>query len=220
MDLGCGEGEFSCFLASLGADVTALDISEMNINITSLRAKRNNLRLRTVVADVCNTYLQNASFDIIVGKALIHHLTEYEEQKLYHEVFRLLRPNGIAIFHESLQNSALLEFLRTLIPVNQKNDPRPSRLSKSWKEYIQNDPHPDRPNTSKHYRNILNSIQCDYKINIDIMELGIFSRLDRLTSNTRIRRWIHNFDYKIKSFIPFNRLLSRDIIITLRKWNI
>lgn len=34
LDLGCGEGHWSCYLASLGAQVTALDISEINIKIT------------------------------------------------------------------------------------------------------------------------------------------------------------------------------------------
>src|SRR5262249_42305386 len=214
-DLGCGEGDFSCYLASLGAAVTALDIFEMNINITRLRAERKLLpKVKTKEGSCIDTGVPDGSFDVIVGEAIIHHLTVEEELLLYPEVLRLLNANGVAIFMESLHNSPAIEFLRTLVPVLQKHDPRPSRLSKSWNEYVSNDPHPSRPNTTKHYRNVFGNF--NFK-RVELEEVGILSRLDRITTNRKLCRWIHDFDYKVKKFIPFNSKLSRNIIITLYK---
>jgi 2-polyprenyl-3-methyl-5-hydroxy-6-metoxy-1,4-benzoquinol methylase len=215
LDLGCGEGKWSCYLASLGAEVVALDISEMNLKITELRAQLNGLtNIRTVLADCTNTSLDHNSFDIVIGIALIHHLTVNEEARLYQEVFDLLKQDGCAFFMECLQNSPTLDFIRTLVPISQKGDPRPSRLSKSWKKYIENEHHPSRPNTTKHYSEML----CNTRFkNFEFEELGIFSRLDRFTLNEKIRRTIHDVDYVIKPFIPFNSKLCRNIVLTLWK---
>jgi 2-polyprenyl-3-methyl-5-hydroxy-6-metoxy-1,4-benzoquinol methylase len=215
LDLGCGEGEFACYFASRGAEVTALDISEVNTEIAKLRATANSLpNVLTVVADCTDTHLPSGAFDVALGSALIHHLTANEESLLYEEVYRLLAPRGIAIFAESLQNSRLLEFLRTLVPIRQKHNPRPSRLSKSWKSHVSNDPHPARSNTTRHYQNVLRSTKFR---SFELVELGIFSRLDRLTTNRRLRHCIHDFDHRLKAIIPLSGRLSRNVLITLLK---
>src|SRR3989304_2664820 len=213
LDLGCGEGGWSCYLASLGAEVVSLDISEMNLKITQLKAQRNSLtNVHTVLGDCTNTCLERESFDIILGIALIHHLTVNQEQRLYQEVFDLLKHGGCAFFMESLQNSPTLDFIRTLVPIFQKVEPRPSKLSKSWKKFKANDIHPSRPNTTRHYREMLRRLPF---ARVELEEIGIFSRLDRLIENKQLRRWIHDIDYTIKPFIPFNSKLCRNFIITL-----
>ena len=216
LDLGCGEGQNACYLASLGAKMTAIDISEMNINITRLRAERNSLsnKMKIEVASCTDTGLPACSFDVIVGYGLIHHLTMDEELLLYKEVARLLNPSGFAVFSEFLNNSPFLEFLRTLVPIRGKSDPRPSRLSKDWDYYIANDVHPIRVNTTKHYREVFE--QFKFK-SVKLEELGVLTRLDRLTANKNFKRRIHDFDYKIFPMIPFHSKLARSIIVTLYK---
>ena len=146
--------------------------------------------------------------------AVIHHLTVEQEKLLYLEVKRLLKHGGMSIFVEPIQNSRVINYIRTLIPISQKHNSRPSRFSKHWKEYIENDPHPERPNTSSHYKNLIN----EYKFSeVFFQEVGILNRLDRLIINKQIRRFIHDLDFAIQPFIPFNRKLARSIIITLIK---
>ena len=215
LDLACGQGYWSCYLASLGAKVASLDISGINVKTTKLRAEVNELRISPFVGDASRIGIKAETFDIILGNALIHHLTEIQEIRLYQEVFRLLKKGGCAVFMESLQNSSTLEFIRTLIPVYDKVDPRPSRLSKSWKLYVQNDPHPHRSNTTQHYRDILG--KSDFK-KVEFEEIGIFSRLDRFMRNRRkLQRWIHDVDYFVKPLIPFNSKFCRNIVITAWK---
>ncbi|MBC8147823.1 MAG: methyltransferase domain-containing protein [Bacteroidetes bacterium] len=215
LDLGCGEGSWSVYWAAEGASVTALDISEENINITKLAAKRNGLEnIDAIVGDCTDTNLKSDSFDVIVGMAVIHHLTVEQEKRLYPELLRLLKPGGLSIFLEPIQNSKVLDYVRTLVPIFQKHNPRPSRFSKQWKDFIDNDPHPDRPNTSMHYKELLNQYQFS---KVSLHEVGILNRLDRLTFNRNIRRIIHDIDYVLQPLIPFNRKLARSIILTMIK---
>ena len=127
------------------------------------------------LASCADCPLRPESFEVILGLALIHHLAVDLELRLYEEILNLLVPGGVAIFRESLQNSASSEFIRTLIPIYQKHNPRQSRLSKEWQKYVENDPHPYRPNTTKHYREIVKKF--DYE-KVEFQQIGIFSRFD------------------------------------------
>ncbi len=215
LELGCGEGYWSCWFASQGAAVTSNDVSEVNVRIAEIHANANGLTVDGVVASCTDTRLPSESFDVILGAALVHHLTLCEEEALYGEVWRLLKPGGLVVFMESLQNSAWLEYVRTLIPIRDSIDPRPSRWSKEWKEYEANDPHPLRPNTTRHYRETLARFAFS---RVTLEELGIFSRLDRL-----FRRWpwiqraVHEADYAIKPFIPGSGKMCRNLIIAAWK---
>lgn len=215
LDLGCGEGGWSCYLASLGAQVTALDNSDVNVKITELKASRNKVKnVKAIVGSCTHTGLLPESFDIIIVMALIHHLTVDLEKLTYKEIYRLLKPGGVAIIMESIMNSKALDYIRTLIPVNQELDKRPSKLSKSYEEFLKNDPHPERPNNTKHYKNIFNSF--DFK-KVEMEEVGILSRLDRVVKSNKLKRFIHDFDNKIKPIVPFSSLFSRNIVISLHK---
>ncbi len=215
LDLGCGEGSWACYLAGLGVDVTALDISSVNVDFVRLRAERNGLTtIKSLVGDCAQTGLASGSFNVVLGVALIHHLEVERERALYREVHRLLVPGGTALFCESLNNCRVFDFLISLVPVRQKHNPRPSRLSPKWKEHVLNNPHPVRPNTTRHYMEMLRDAGFQ---KVEVEELGILSRCDRLTTNARLRKWIHDVDYRMGRFLPFRGALSRNIVIRLQK---
>ncbi len=215
LDLGCGQGHWAVYLASLGALVTASDISQTNVDITSLHAKANNLAVTTIVGDCSTLNLPSSHYDVIIGTALIHHLSVEQEEKLYGLVLHALKPGGLAVFMESIQNSVILEFLRECVPVRDPIDPRPSRLSKAWKGYVANDPHPDRPNTSMHYRE---AFAQHAFAEVRFEELGVFSRLDRfLRGHSRLQRWLRDSDYVLGRVMPFSRTFARNVVITARK---
>lgn len=215
LDMGCGTGALAVLMASHKAIVTAIDISEVNIEITKLRAKRNSIEnIYSIVGSCDDTGLNDESFDIIYGMGIIHHLSVDIEEKTYAEVYRLLKPGGTAIFCESVINSAALDYIRKIIPIYQKHNPRPSILQKSYADFAKNDPHPIRPNNTNHYRKMLS--QQNWK-EVSLQGIGIFSRLDRLTTNFRIRKFIHDIDYFIQPIIPFQGRWVRNLIIILKK---
>jgi SAM-dependent methyltransferase len=109
LDYGSGMGEESIYLAKMGGIVTAIDISEVGIEITRQRAIHNNCEVSAQVMDVTNTSFESESYDVIHGYGILHHIGL--EVGLA-EVRRLLKPGGRAVFFEHMENSALIRFLK------------------------------------------------------------------------------------------------------------
>lgn len=126
LELGCGDGLNALIMAALGADVVAIDISDRSENII----KQANLKLGTSVKGITGDFggldFQSESFDFVVGKAFLHHLT-YEQEAVYlAKTAAVLKNFGEARFFEPAVNSTTLDKLRWIIPV----PGRPSILEK------------------------------------------------------------------------------------------
>jgi 2-polyprenyl-3-methyl-5-hydroxy-6-metoxy-1,4-benzoquinol methylase len=112
LDFGCGMGEEAVYFAKLGARVTAIDISEVGIQLTRRRARHNGVgdRVDARVMRADPTQLSAASFDLIHGLGILHHLPDLAQA--LGEVKRLLKPGGTALFLEPLGNSPVLESIK------------------------------------------------------------------------------------------------------------
>ncbi len=113
LDVGCGQGDLTLRLIRDGAFVTALDLSPGMTAIAARRAARLGAdaesRLTAVTAPLEHSMLPADSFDLIVGKFVLHHVDVRTGAK---ELRRLLRPGGTAIFIENTANNRLLSFAR------------------------------------------------------------------------------------------------------------
>lgn len=85
LDLGCGEGRVALYLAEKGHDVTAVDISETGISRLEEHAKKQNLDVKTEVADLEN-YKIKENYDCIISLATIHFLTKKRVYSLVREI--------------------------------------------------------------------------------------------------------------------------------------
>jgi SAM-dependent methyltransferase len=111
LDLGCGQGDLTLNLLARGARVAALDVSP---GMVALGERRVGLLVpgaaaSFVVGDAQATPFADASFDLIVGKWILHHL---DVEATCREVRRILRPGGVAIFIENQGANPLLSFAR------------------------------------------------------------------------------------------------------------
>ncbi len=99
LDLGCGNGEFTDYLASHGAKVIGADKSQKWIDYCKDRYKGNK-NLKFIQADGVNLKsLKSGKFDsIIMNMVLLNVETESEIQKIFKECKRVLRPDGSLIF--------------------------------------------------------------------------------------------------------------------------
>ena len=76
LDMGCGEGRNSFFLAENKFDVTAVDSSEKGIEKLNEFAEKESLQIKTSVADVCY-FLKNCDkFDAIFGINVLQFISE------------------------------------------------------------------------------------------------------------------------------------------------
>jgi ubiquinone/menaquinone biosynthesis C-methylase UbiE len=94
LDLGCGTGRHSLWLAAAGAEVTALDFSEGMLEIA--RAKPGAERVRFVQHDLHTPLLfADNEFDLVVSGLILEHLRELDG--FFAEARRVLRAGGRAV---------------------------------------------------------------------------------------------------------------------------
>ena len=77
LDLGCGPGWSSTFLARAGFDVVGADISERMIEVARERADAENVPAAFVVADVEELDLEKRDFDGVLLFDALHHCPAY-----------------------------------------------------------------------------------------------------------------------------------------------
>jgi ubiquinone/menaquinone biosynthesis C-methylase UbiE len=103
LDLGCGLGELSCGLIS-SDQVTSSHVYAVDHSIESMRvlsrsavaANRNEVHLS--MQDAAALCFAPASFDLVLGSALLHHILDYGS--LLNKVRTILKPGGKAVFAE------------------------------------------------------------------------------------------------------------------------
>lgn len=112
LDAGCGQGDLTMHLLRHGARVTSLDLSPGMIDVVRRRAQRlpaYDGDLTTEAAPLERSGLPDEEFDLILGKFILHHV---DVASGAHELRRILRPGGRAIFIENAGDNALLKFAR------------------------------------------------------------------------------------------------------------
>ncbi|MFV9875525.1 MAG: bifunctional 2-polyprenyl-6-hydroxyphenol methylase/3-demethylubiquinol 3-O-methyltransferase UbiG [Rickettsiales endosymbiont of Dermacentor nuttalli] len=111
LDVGCGGGLISEPMSRLGATVTAIDASSINIKI----AKQHSLNSKLNINYLCNTTEDLVSseqkFDIILALEVIEHISNIED--FIKSCSHLLNNSGI-IFMSTL-NRTITSFLQSII---------------------------------------------------------------------------------------------------------
>ncbi|HEU4629852.1 MAG TPA: class I SAM-dependent methyltransferase [Gemmatimonadaceae bacterium] len=213
LELGAGTGLNALVMAALGAHVLATDISEETPRLVRTAAAQLGLasRIDAVAGDFVTMGLPAGAFDFVVGKAFLHHLTHEVEDAYLRETARVLRPTGEARFMEPAVNSRLLDALRWLVPV----PGRPSRLHASaWAAYKAADPHPERDNSSRHYR----EAGLRYFDHVETVTRGGIDRLHRFLPKGELDRAFRRFAYRAERVLPHavRHVIARGQVVILR----
>jgi SAM-dependent methyltransferase len=117
LEFGCGPGD------ALWVDGGyAFDLSEEALVQARQQAARRGLRLRFCQADAERLPYRDESFDLIYGRAILHHMDSTTAAR---EIHRLLRPGGKAIFSEALGLNPLVNLFRRLTPRLRSDDEHP-----------------------------------------------------------------------------------------------
>lgn len=110
LDLGCGDGSTSLFFAKKGANVVAVDISEVAIQGLSQFCVENQINNVTPIKCSALGILELAPFDFVFGNMILHHLEPFED---FSDILRRsIAPGGKAFFHENSAFSDLLIWFR------------------------------------------------------------------------------------------------------------
>lgn len=94
LDLGCGLGRHSVYMAGKGFDVSAVDLSDYGVNHLNEWATKENLHIKTDVCDMLNLPFEDNSFDCIMAYNVIYHTDTIGFIKALNEIKRVLKPDG------------------------------------------------------------------------------------------------------------------------------
>lgn len=197
LELGCGNCTNAAVMGALGAEVWANDISDKSGKIIEQLNESVQFKfpLHFVLGNFLEADIPDNTFDVIIGKAFVHHLTHEQEEQFLKKIVKLLKPDGVVRYVEPAVNSKLLDALRWMVPVSG----RPSSLQlKKFKQWQLADPHPVRNNSGKHYQ----TIGLQFFEKVDIVPIGAIERLHRFFPKSKWNRKFRRLAFKIESYLP------------------
>lgn len=93
LDIGCGSGTQSVWMAEQGIDVVGIDIAETAVALSRSLATAHAAKAEFLVADAVHLPFGNGSFDSAFDRGTLQHLRG-KERKYASEVARVLKPGG------------------------------------------------------------------------------------------------------------------------------
>lgn len=120
LEYGCGAEPHGVGLLDIAKSVHGIDISEEGIKTATRDYGAPNLELS--VMDAMNMDFPDASFDLVFGSGIVHHLDTAASAR---EISRVLRPGGRAVFWEPLGLNPLINGYRFLTPSARTPDEHP-----------------------------------------------------------------------------------------------
>ncbi len=94
LEVGCGVGIDTARFARAGARISAVDLTEAAVELTTTLLSLDGLPGRATVADAEALPFDDASFDLVYSWGVLHHTANIE--RAVAEVRRVLRPDGEA----------------------------------------------------------------------------------------------------------------------------
>lgn len=95
LDLGCGSGRHTVFLAKSGFEVFGLDIAPTGLCATIEKLAKEGLSAHVTLSDMQVLPYDDAFFDTVISVSVIHHNRLQDIQETVSEIWRVLRPQGL-----------------------------------------------------------------------------------------------------------------------------
>jgi SAM-dependent methyltransferase len=190
LEYGCGMGGCAFDLAARGVIATGIDISASAIERANEKAKAypaGSLTFRKADAEALP--FEDASFDVICGSGILHHL---DIGRAVAEIRRVLKPAGRAIFYEPLAYNPAARLYRVLTPGSHTPDEHPlTREDLDW------------------LRSNLGRVSFDF---YDFFAVGAIPFL-RLPLGENLLRWSEKLDRALFGKLPAARHWAAAIVI-------
>lgn len=125
LDYGCGFGDAAIEYYKRGATVMGIDISEPYVKSATTMARELDIpetKLRFSVMDAHKLDFPEDTFDLVIGKGILHHLNW---QRALNEINKVLKPGGRVLLTEPLIGSPLMRLFRQATPSARTIDEAP-----------------------------------------------------------------------------------------------
>lgn len=94
MDVGCGKGRHSLYMAGAGFKVEAFDITESCVETLERKANKLHYQIKLKTCDMHNMPYQDNSVDCMLALSSINHTDTKGFKKILKEIYRVLKPDG------------------------------------------------------------------------------------------------------------------------------
>lgn len=107
LDVGCGFGRNSIFMAKHGFEVSGFDLSELSVKLTRQKSQEQGVKFKKlVVSDMLKFPFEDNSFDCMLALNVISHTDIKGFNKILSEIKRVLKPNGEIYFTVGSKDSS------------------------------------------------------------------------------------------------------------------
>ena len=115
LDLGCGQGRDSIFLASLGYEVTAVDSSKVGIDQMMNSANEKGVKINGMVQNVLSLQFDE-KFDVVLFDMILHSFDEPQQQELIEKYSKHVNKDGIMciVFPNDLKTDHFISMLGSI----------------------------------------------------------------------------------------------------------
>lgn len=104
IEIGCGGGIFSEYIARLGYNILGVDISMESINVAKEHAFITHVKVDYQVGSVYELPFENESFDIVMSSDFLEHIEDLVTA--ISEMSRILKKGGLFIFDTIARNES------------------------------------------------------------------------------------------------------------------
>jgi SAM-dependent methyltransferase len=120
LDYGCYNGWMIPYYQKFNPKkITGIDLSEKGIK--SAKERYGHLA-EFHLCDAHNMPFENGTFDVVIGRAILHHL---DFNVALTEIYRVLRSGGFAVFIEPLGDNPIAKLIRKMTPQSRTVDEKP-----------------------------------------------------------------------------------------------
>jgi SAM-dependent methyltransferase len=96
LELGCGTGQMSLFLATAERTVIGADLTRASLELGAAAARRFDVkRVRFVETDLRSPGLRRGAFDVVYSSGVLHHTPE--PRRAFAAMAQLVKPGGIVV---------------------------------------------------------------------------------------------------------------------------
>jgi 2-polyprenyl-3-methyl-5-hydroxy-6-metoxy-1,4-benzoquinol methylase len=119
LEIGCGSGPVSCFLAARGLAVRGIDVSPTALEMARDNAAQRGIRVQFDSADICSMPEQPDRYDLIIDGHCLHCLVSEEHRRqALTAIHRLLKPAGLFLIETMISHP------RLIVGANYRFDPQ------------------------------------------------------------------------------------------------
>lgn len=223
LEIGCGRGEVSLYMAKKAKSVIGIDYSKDAIkianNIKSLAKKTWGKKVTFYKMSSNKLKFKNNSFDLIVLIDTLDHLNKQEVDKTFTEILRVLKPNG-SIFIKTCANRIILDktYKYYILPMNRIL----TGIDKKIKN-IEYEPLPVNPRTKEAKKQHVNESDYFYLkslVNKYNLKGKIWGEVGFLTAEKSVKSKIYNFLITLNplsKFFPLNIIFSHSFFAYLKR---